>query len=148
MDWNHLYNFGRVHHEELFCEIILNFDKWFRTFKDISYLEHWQLLCSAEQNRLCNFGRGYYEEQFCKIILNLGQWLRRCRLKDFLSGALAALLFSGAEPFMQFSKRASLRLPNGQMLNRWLSEKNNLSVFWLRFRGAKKVNKCCMFCIL
>ena len=37
-------------------------------------------------------------------------------------------------------------LPNGQMLNRWLSEKNNSSVFQLRFRGAK--NKCCMFCIL
>ena len=36
-----------------------------------------------------------------EIILNLDQWLR-CRLKDFLSGALAALLFGGAEPFMQF----------------------------------------------
>ena len=30
------------------------------------------------------------------------------------------------------------RLPNGQMPNRWLSEKNNSSVFELRFRGAKK----------
>ena len=40
------------------------------------------------------------------------------------------------------------RLPNGQMLTRWLSEKKNLSVFRLRFRGAKKVKKCCMFCIL
>ena len=40
------------------------------------------------------------------------------------------------------------RLPNGQMLNRWFSEKNNLSVVRLRFRGAKKVKKCCMFCIL
>ena len=28
------------------------------------------------------------------------------------------------------------RLPNGQMLNRWLSEKNNSSVFRLRFHGA------------
>ena len=42
----------------------------------------------------------------------------------------------------------STRLPNGQMLNRWLNEKNNLSVVQLRFRGAKKVKKCCMFCIL
>ena len=32
------------------------------------------------------------------------------------------------------------RLPNGQMLNRWLSDKNNASVIQLRFRGAKKVN--------
>ena len=36
-----------------------------------------------------------------KLFLNLDQWFRCC-LKDFLTGALAALLFSGAEPFMQF----------------------------------------------
>ena len=41
--------------------------------------------------------RGYYEEHSCDIILNLGQWFRRrCCLKD-LYGALAALLFGGAE---------------------------------------------------
>ena len=57
---------------------------------------------------LCNSVRGYYEEQFCEIILNLGQWFRsRCCLKDFLSGALAKFLFGGAEPFIQFWKRAS-----------------------------------------
>ena len=72
------------------------------SLKDNSYLELWRPFCSAEQNHLCNFGRRHYEEQFCEIILNLGQWFRRCRLKDFLSGALVALLFSGAEPFMQF----------------------------------------------
>ena len=42
------------------------------------------------------------EEQFCETILNLGQWFRRkCDLKDFLSGALEAHLFDGAEPVMQ-----------------------------------------------
>ena len=72
-------------------------------FKCISYLELWQPFCSAEHIHLCNFGRGYYEEQICEIILNMGQWFNRgCCLKDFLSGALAALLFSVAEPFMQF----------------------------------------------
>ena len=76
-------------------------------FKDISYLDIWQLFCSAECNHLCNFGRGYFDEQFSEFILNLGQWFRRCHLKDFLSGALAALLFGGAEPFMQILKRAS-----------------------------------------
>ena len=31
---------GICHHEELFCEIILNLDQWFRRqVKDISYLE-------------------------------------------------------------------------------------------------------------
>ena len=77
-------------------------------FKGISYLELWQPFCSVECNHLRNFGRGYQEEQFCDIILNLGQWFsRRCGLKDFLSGALATLLFDGAEPFMQFIKKAS-----------------------------------------
>ena len=49
-----------------------------------------------EQNHLCNFGRQHYEEQFHEFISNLGQWFRRiCRLKDFLFGTLAALVFSG-----------------------------------------------------
>ena len=71
-------------------------------FKGISDLEPWQPFCSVERNHLCNFGRGYHE-QFCGIILNLGQWFRRrCCLKGFLSGALATLLFGGADPSMQF----------------------------------------------
>ena len=92
--WNY-YEFEQVVQEEM-------------PFKGIFYLEHWQPFCSAERNHLCNFGRGNQEEQFCEIILNLGHWFRRrCLLKDLLSGALATLLFSGAEPFMQFWKRAS-----------------------------------------
>ena len=35
-----------------------------------------------------------------------GHWFRG-HLKALLSGALAALLFGGAEPFMQFYNRAS-----------------------------------------
>ena len=54
---------------------------------------------------MCNFGRGYPEEQFCELILNLNLWFRRrCRLKDFLSGALAALVFSGAKSFMHLGR--------------------------------------------
>ena len=30
VDWNYLCNFGRRHHEEQSCEIILNLDQWFR----------------------------------------------------------------------------------------------------------------------
>ena len=29
-EWNHLWHFGRRHHEKQFCEIILNLDQWFR----------------------------------------------------------------------------------------------------------------------
>ena len=77
------------------------------SIKYISYLELWQPFCSVEQNHLCNFGKGHYEEQFCEFILNLGKWFRGgCRLNDFLSGALAALLFIGAKAFIQFSKES------------------------------------------
>ena len=78
-------------------------------FKDISYLELRLPFRSAEPNHLWNYIRGYVEEQFCESILNLGQWFkRRCCLKDFLSGALAALLFGGEESLIQgLQKRAS-----------------------------------------
>ena len=66
------------------------------SLKDISDLELWQPLSLAGQNHLCTFSRRHHEEQFCEIILNLDRWFRRFHLKDFLSGALAALLFSGA----------------------------------------------------
>ena len=70
-------------------------------FKGISYLELWQPCCSAEHYLLCIFGRGYYEEQFFEIILNFDQWFKRsCRLTDFLSRALVAILFGGAESLM------------------------------------------------
>ena len=72
------------------------------SFKDISYLELWRHFCSAELNHLCNLGKGNYEDHFSEFISNLGQWFRRWHLKDFLSGALAALLFSGAKLFTKF----------------------------------------------
>ena len=68
-------------------------------FKGISYLELWKPFYKAERNHLCKFGREYQEEQFCENILNLGLWFRRFRFKDFLSGALETLLFSGGERF-------------------------------------------------
>ena len=46
-------------------------------------------------------GRGQNDECFCEIILNFEQWLRICCFKEFLSRALVALMFRGAEPFMQ-----------------------------------------------
>ena len=70
-------------------------------FNDFSYLELWRPFCSAVPNHLGNFKRWYPEKQFYEIILNLELWFR-CHLKDCLSGALVALMFGGAEPFMQF----------------------------------------------
>ena len=69
------------------------------SFKDFSYLELWLPFCSVKGN---HFAIGHYEEQFCEFISNLDQWfMRTCCLKDLLSGALAALLFTGVEPFFK-----------------------------------------------
>ena len=45
----------------------------------------------SRASHLCNFGGGYHTEQFCEIILNFDEWFR-CRLKNFLSIAPAALM--------------------------------------------------------
>ena len=49
------------------------------------------------------FGRRHHVEQLCKIILN---WTsvsgENAIYRHFLSGALAALFFRGAEPIVQF----------------------------------------------
>ena len=39
----------------------------------------------------------------------LDQYFRRCCLKNYLSRGLAALMFSGVEPFMQIWQRALWR---------------------------------------
>ena len=60
----------RRHHEDQFCEIILNLDQWFRCHLKILLI--WSSGGHFDQRRgnyLCNFGRGYHEEQFCEIIL-------------------------------------------------------------------------------
>ena len=85
---NSNFEFGRVVQEKM-------------PFKNSSYLELCRPFCAAEGNLLCTFGRGHHEVHFCEIILNLDTWFRRrCGLENFLSGALAALLFSGARPFV------------------------------------------------
>ena len=75
------------------------------SFKDISYLELWRPFVQRSGIICSFFCRGLYEKQFYEFISNLGQWFRRrSRLKDFLSGALVALVFSGADPFMQIER--------------------------------------------
>ena len=82
-----LCNFERGHQGEHSCEVIWNLDQWFRRrcnimlFKDNSYLELWQPLCSVDRNHLCNFGRRY-EEQFCEIIYYLELWRPSCSVEQ------------------------------------------------------------------
>ena len=64
-------------------------------FKDISYLESWRILCSADWNHFRNGGRRHHEVQYCEIILNLDQRVRRkYHLKAFL-------IWSSDNPFVQ-----------------------------------------------
>ena len=86
VEWNHLCNFDRMHHNEQFCEIILNLDQWFRKRFRFKIFLIWSsgdpYFSGAEP--FLQSGRRHHEEQFCEIILNKDQWFRRCRLKIFL----------------------------------------------------------------
>ena len=66
--------------------------------KKYFYFKLWWPWCSADLEILINLGRGHHEEYFCEIILNQEEmWF-----KDISSRALAAPLFGGVEPFVQF----------------------------------------------
>ena len=80
-------------------------------FKDISYLERWWSLSSANRNHLYNFCRRHHEELFCEIILNLDQWFRRKgRLNIFV-------IWSSGSPFVQQSGTICEILVEGIMRN-------------------------------
>ena len=67
---NHLCIIGRRHHEEQFCEIILNLNQWFRkmSFKVISYLALWWPLLQRSGTICAILVEGIMqEEQFCEI---------------------------------------------------------------------------------
>ena len=72
-EWNHLCNFSRGNHEEHFCEIILNFDQWFRRkwrlkiFLIWSWQKKRSLLISGGKS-FCNFVRGHHEVHFSEIV--------------------------------------------------------------------------------
>ena len=74
------------------------------SFKVISYLALWWPLLQWSGTICAILVESIMqEEKICEIILILHQWFRRiCHLKYFLSEALAALVFVGAELFMQF----------------------------------------------
>ena len=148
VEWNHLWIFGRVHHEEQYCEIIWI---WVSGSGDvilkISYLELWQSSCLLQQNHfwvvqeqmlfkrfliwssgnpclvegnhLCNFERGHHEEHSCEVMWNLDQRIkRRCRLKTFL-------ILSSGGPFVMRSKTICAILVEG------IKRNNSVKLFWI-----------------
>ena len=86
------------------CEISLNLDQWLRRKCCLKVFLIWSSGSPFVQRSITISAilvEGIKRNNSVKLFLNLGQWFR-CLLKDFLSGALATLLFSEAEPFMQF----------------------------------------------
>ena len=80
-------------------------------FKEISYLELLQPICSVDWNNFSNFGRKHHEEQSYEIILNLDQcFKRKCRLKVFL-------ILSSGSPFVQRRETICAVLVEGIMRN-------------------------------
>ena len=72
------------------------------SFKDISNLELLRPFCSAEHNYLCNLVEGLMRNTTVKLFRIRTSGSGEAFKRYFLSGALAALLFSDAEPFVQF----------------------------------------------
>ena len=63
------------------------------SFKDVFISSSCGHFYSVEQNQLYSYGKGHYEEHFCDFLFI---WIRGSGenvLRDFLSGALPALLF-------------------------------------------------------
>ena len=59
VEQNHLWNFGRRHHEEKFYEIILNLNQWFRR------------RCYLNIVLIRSFGRSFVQQSriFCEILV-------------------------------------------------------------------------------
>ena len=73
------------------------------SFKDIFYQALMLPICSKEQIHLCNLVEGIMRNNSVKLFLIWTSGLGGDVLsKHFLSRALAAQMFSGAESFVQF----------------------------------------------
>ena len=100
---NHLCNFGRGYHEETFCEIILNFDQWFRRRCILKIFLIWSSGDHFVQRRgtICAIVvEGIMRNNSVIFFLYLDQWfMRRCCLKIFCLKIF--LIWSSGGPFVQ-----------------------------------------------
>ena len=89
MQQNHLCDFERGHHGEYSCEVIWNLDHWFKRRHCLKTF----LISSSDSP---------FVQQTQTICVILVEGIMRNKSVKFLPGALAALLFGGDKPFMQF----------------------------------------------
>ena len=103
---NHLCNFGRGHHEEHFCEMILNLDQWFRRrchFKTFLIQSSGDPCIKPSRTVCANLVEAIMRNNSVKSFLiwtsgSGGNVIKR----HFLSRALSTPLFGGGESFVQF----------------------------------------------
>ena len=89
-----LCNFGRSHHEEQFCEIILNLDQWFRSRCLIKMFLIWSSEGHFVQLSGTIFVRGIKWNKFFEIILSFGPVVQEeISLKDISYIELCQPLF-------------------------------------------------------
>ena len=87
---NNLCNFGTRHYEKTFCEVILNLTQWFRRR---GCLKIFLIYSSGD-----HFVQGSIA--ICAILVE--NIRRNISEKHFLTTTLAAILFGGVKPFVQF----------------------------------------------
>ena len=87
-----------MHHEEQFCEIILNLGQWLR--RSLKYVLSRAL--AVLQNHYANLKEGIMENIHVKLYGNWTSGSEGVVKRHFISRALAGSLFSGLEPFVQF----------------------------------------------
>ena len=96
VEWNHLQHFGRMHHGEILCEIVLNLDQWFSRICRLKIFLIWSSDCPLvhQSGTICAIlGNGNYEDQFCDFF-QLGPAVQEgMPLKDISIRALAAPSF-------------------------------------------------------
>ena len=99
MKWNHFCNFGIGYYEEKFCEMILNFDQWFRRciFKIFLIWSSGDLFVQWSGTICAILVEGIKRNNSVKLFLiwTIDWFRRRCLFKVFLSGTLGP--FSSAE---------------------------------------------------
>ena len=102
MERNDFSNFGGGSPKEHLCEIILKSVHWSRRrhhFKGFSICRSGGHFIQQSRTILAILVKGHPRNISVKIFLKSVHWSRRCHLMVFLFLALAATLFSGAEPF-------------------------------------------------
>ena len=124
VEQNHLCNFGRRHHEEQFCEIILNLGQWFRRRCCLKIFFIWSsgsLFVQRSRSICANLVEGIKRNNSVKLF-----WIWNICSR----GQKTFLICSSGSPFVQRSRTICAVLLEGIMRN------NSVKLFWIWVSGS------------